>query len=37
MHKEMLMKEIIRMMKESNDVELIQLIYILLLKAESNV
>lgn len=37
MHKEMLIKEITRMMKESDDVELIQLIYILLLKAESNV
>jgi hypothetical protein len=37
MHKEMLMKEIIRMMKESDDVELIQIIYILLLKAESKV
>ena len=37
MHKEMLIKEIVRMMKESDDVELIQLIYILLLKADSNV
>lgn len=37
MEKEMLIKEITRMMKESDDVELIQLIYLLLLKADSKV
>lgn len=37
MEKEMLIKEITRMMKECKDEELIQLIYILLLKADSKV
>ena len=31
-HKDMLITEILRLLKDSNDVELIQLIYILLLK-----
>lgn len=33
----MLIREITKMLKECDDVELIQLIYILLLKADSNV
>lgn len=33
----MIIKEITRMMKETDDVELLQIIYILLLKADSNV
>ena len=36
MTKEMLIKEITDMLKECEDMELIHLIYLLLLKAESN-
>lgn len=37
MEKKVIIKEITRMLKECEDMELVRLIYILLLKADSNV